>query len=258
MVGNYDPGMPRIRVALVSLALVLVAGCGGGGTPKAGPGPSSTPPSSSPTASSSSTATTDPTAKPTLEARVPHSWRTVTAKKSGLRFGLPATWTKLDATKLNDPALRSRMDQFARGMGITRDQLKQVFAQIDLMAISATFTKDAYAEVEVVPVPMLGELPTRAALRSEFRVLKSIQVLGFRDVATPVGKGLVATLRKNIPGRGTVYSDGVFVLLDSGVVNVTVTAASQQQARTLVDTMVRSFVDVGRGGAVGNGSSVEG
>jgi hypothetical protein len=249
--------MKRIRVASVSLAVVLVAGCGAGtSAPKADPPPVS--PSSSAPATASPSISSSPSAKPTPVAQVPQGWHRVRAKKSGLSFAVPKAWTRLEVSTLADPALKATWEKFAKSLGITPEQLKQVFSRIDLMAVSPTLRKADYAEVEVVPDPILAELPTREQLRAQFGQLNNVHVLGFRALLTPVGRGVVAGVSKVVPDQGTVYSQAVFVELQSGVVALTVTAGTPARAREICSTMIASFKDVGRGGAVGNGSAVDG
>lgn len=218
------------KPAAVVVCLVLLSGCGS--TTAAGK------PKATPTATSS--VTTSPTAAGrTPAARAPKGMRLVTAPKSGLRLAVPDAWVAINAKSLTDPSARARLTRAAKAMSLTLEQLEQLMERADLVVTSV----GGQGNLNVAQVSALAEVPTEAFIRASFQSLNAV-VTGVQDVDTPLGQGREAEYDLDV-GRLAVHGAGLFVMLDSGVVNLTVTTADRTAARTLLDRIIPTLRQAG-------------
>ncbi|MCW2856137.1 MAG: hypothetical protein JWR52_1752 [Marmoricola sp.] len=231
--------MTRTRIASITLAALVVTGCGASVNVHAsGTTPTSTP-SSSPGQSSSAGQTTFPA------TGLAPDLRRVTAKASRLSIGVPRSWVLINAAKLSNPQTRARLAAAARGMNLTLDQFQQLAQQVDLFAIAQT-VPNKQQNLNVVSEPAVEELPSAAAIRSGISALNAT-VLDIRDVTTPLGRGRLVEFRIAIRGHIAAYGVSVYAQPRSGLAQITVTTTSLASAIAMFDRIIPTVRDIGSG-----------
>lgn len=165
-------------------------------------------------------------------AEAPDGYETVTAEGAGLEFAAPEDWEEFDAESLEGKD--AELDEYAKGLNITVDQLKQMMSQVDVMLLDTNGDN-----VNVVIPPGVTELPDQDTLRSQFEALNAT-VDDVTEVDTPLGTGQLITY--TLQGRS---GSSLFVEVTKGVANVTVTMGSPEDAESTMDIVTSTLVDVG-------------
>jgi hypothetical protein len=204
--------MKRTLLGILALSTaVSLAACGSSTTSDTNPSPSTSETSTSP---STSTA--------------PSDGKVITAEKSGVTLVVPKSWVTVDAATLSDS---SEVTKAAGLMNLSPEQFKQMAAQLDVMALAPDGA--FHSNVNVVHTPLSG-LPSEALLRAQFSQLGG-EISKVETRSTPLGEATVATYELSKIG---VHGVGLFVKTDNGVINVTFTARTADDAQKLYDQIV--------------------
>ncbi len=154
----------------------------------------------------------------------------VLAPTAGVRLRLPAGLVVIDKAAVDAGADSDRVAQVAREAGYTVEQLKQVFAGIDVFAagFSSTLT---------VGRPAGGSsLPSQAAFEASLAAL-SAEVAPFATVETPIGPGRRFTYSYALSGAD-VHGVSVYVAQDGIVMEMSVGGTDRDQVGDLVDQVL--------------------
>ena len=226
--------LTRTGLAALAMALFLTA-CGGGSAPA--------PTTSAPTASVTATSPTDtPTPTESSATRLarptaPSGTKWVVAQKSGVEFVVPKTWTKIDFSTLLKSANTSKIDEIAKSMNLSSSQLASAAKTIDLYIIDPNRTTFA-SNINTVLTPLL-ELPSEATIRTGFKSL-GMTVSSTSSMTTPVGPGLLVLYRGKVAGQ-SFHGEGIFVLSENGVVDITVSAATAAKVQTIAKPILATL-----------------
>lgn len=237
--------MTRPAAALLLVLTVTVgtlSGCGGMAT-SAGSSSSTSTASATPTATGSGTpSTADGTAS--TPAPPPPGMRLLTAKASGLRLAAPRDWTVLSAAAFRDPAVKHRLTEYAKGLGLTYSQLRVTLRSVDLLVAAAALKPADQININVTHLAMLSGIPTNAALRAQLAAINAtVDRIG--SATTGVGPGRLIEFELPVPGNRVAYGAAVLVELTNGVAQVTATAGRPERAAALLDQVMPTFRDVG-------------
>ena len=156
----------------------------------------------------------------------------VTAEDSGATFAVADDWNIVDpntvASDPDNPAAKA----YADSLGIDSSQLSQVLAQVDVLVVAPGSTSN----VNVVKVPGFTEVPEEAELEKQFGA-SNIEVASTEKVDTPLGEATV--LHYKLPATtATQFGTGLFVATDNGVMNLTATSTSRDDADKLMEEII--------------------
>ncbi|MEO7268178.1 MAG: hypothetical protein ABIW49_03105 [Knoellia sp.] len=225
----------RVLTAALALSFAL-AGCASGGDKTTAKPVASTPAAAS-NGSSGSTSSAPSTAT-TPELPKGYAWERI--EDASLKFAVPEAWSAINPKKLIAEGDTSVLDEMAKKMGITSDQMMQAVGNADLMLLAPP--KDGYANnVSGIIVPLDG-LPTEAQLKGQLGAMSETDV-----VITP-GKSAAGPMiaadyvlkvgTKSVQGR-TLFFDG-----EDGVLNLAIstldaktTAAVAEVIRTTIHSV---------------------
>ena len=177
---------------------------------------------------------------PERGAPVPDGYRIVRAEESGIELATPETWTLIKAEEIangDNPVL----DEYADSLGLTPEQMRMAFQQIDLMAMAVNGDN-----INVVPARGLAEIPTDASFRAQLEVIGA-KITEIHDAETPAGPGRVVHYLQDVLD-GTKYGAMTFVQTSSGVVSVTVTVNAAGDATDIMRAILPTIAETGAPG----------
>lgn len=215
----------KSSVAATALAFAL-AGCGGQ-SPSTATGSAGT----SGTASASPSASASATGTP----KAPSGTMWVEAPKTGIRFPVPKGWKSLSFREVLDSGDKKAIDEAAKSMGVTAEQLDSLAEQIDVMVFGPT-VKGFAVNINTVPQP-------GAAMPSADEAVSQLKQLG-GTVGTPTtgttafGKTLVVPYTLKVQDT-TVQGRTVLVETPDGIATLSVSHVSAAEA----DKLTQSILD---------------
>jgi hypothetical protein len=211
----------------VTIAALAVAGCGGQSPTTTG---------SAGTAGSTSTAASaSASASPTGTPDLPSGSMWIEAPKTGIRFPVPDDWRTISFQEVLDSGDTKAMDDAAKKLGVTIDQLKQLAKQIEVIVFGPTIDKFA-VNINAIGQPGL-KMPTAQQAGDQ------LEKLGGK-VGTPVsgttsfGKSLVVPYSLDVPA-GTIQGRSILLETPDGVATLTVSHVSKTEA----DKLTKAILD---------------
>lgn len=223
MRGNSTILRSSVAVAIAALAL---AGCGG-------ESPSTTGGSAGTTATTSASASASPSPSGTPEPPSGSTW--VEATKTGVRFPVPEDWKSLSFREVLESGDKQAIEQAAKSMGVTPEQLDAVADQIEVIVFGPTVDRFA---VNINAVPQPG-----AKMPSAQQASSQLEGLGGK-IGTPVegttafGKSLVVPYTIKIQGV-TIQGRSILLETPDGVATLTVSHVSEAEA----DKLTKAILD---------------
>ncbi len=211
-----------------TITAVAVAGCGG-------QSPSTTE-SAGTAASTAASASASPSPAATPELPSGSMW--IEAPKTGIRFPVPDDWRTLSFQEVLDSGDTKAMDDAAKTMGVTTDQLKVLAKQIEVIVFGPTIDKFA---VNINAIGQPGStLPTAKEAGAQ------LEKLGGK-VGTPAagttafGKSLVVPYSLELP-TGTIQGRSILLETPDGVATLTVSHVSEAEADKLTQAILDNVV----------------
>jgi len=224
MRGNSTIARSSVAVTIAALA---VAGCGG-------QSPSTTEsaaPAGSTAASASASATPSATGTPELSAG--SMW--IEAPKTGIRFPVPDDWRTISFQEVLDSGDTKAMDDAAKTMGVTTDQLKELAKQIEVIVFGPTIGKFA---VNINAIGQPGtKLPTAKQAGAQLEKLGG-KVGTAVSGTTAFGKSLVVPYSLKLPAA-TIQGRSILLETPDGIATVTVSHVSEAEA----DKLTKDILD---------------
>lgn len=161
-----------------------------------------------------------------------------TVSAAGLTFAKPDGFKVLDPDKLADETSESdELDEAAKDLGMTADQLQAMVGQLDLYLIDQGGSEDGFsANINVIGQPGVDDL-------SEEDIQAQLEAVGaeLTDVTTETtdaGDAVVATYTLSAGGR-TVEGAGIMAPTEDGSAVVTVSSSD----RATTDDLVEGILD---------------
>lgn len=173
-------------------------------------------------------------------APAPSGFRVLKAPRSGIQFAAPSDWVLIDAGTLADS---EAMQDFAEEHGMSLEQLRSTVSHYELTVVGV-----GGDTVNVVPAMQLAEIPSEAALRSQFREFGG-DVDRVRDIEVPAGQGRIAYISIEV-GQQVRYGAGIFIRTNAGIVELNVATSSRAGSRHLVEQILPTIAPLGNAGRV--------
>ncbi len=210
-----------------TIAALAVAGCAGQSPPTTG--------SATTTGSTAATASPTGSPSPTEAAELPSGSMWIEAPKAGVRFPVPDDWRTVSFQEVLDSGDTKAMDEAAKMMGVTPDQLQALADQLEVIVFGPTVDKFA---VNINAIGQPGTTLPTARLASE-----QLEKLGGKvgtPVAgtTPFGKSLVVPYSLKLP-NGTIQGRSILLETPDGIATVTVSHVSEAEA----DKLTKDILD---------------
>ena len=209
--------------AVVALAL---SGCGGS--------PSTDATTASAGGSASTSASASASASPT-EAKLPAGSQWVEAPKSGIRFPVPEDWKSMSFREVIDSGDKEAIDEAAKSMGVTPEQLDTIADQIEVIVFGPT-VKGFAVNINAVPQPNTA-MPSAEEATSQLSQIGG-KVGKAKEGTTSLGKSLVVPYTLKVQDR-TVQGRTLLIETDDGVATLTVSHVSGDEA----DKLTKSILD---------------
>ena len=209
--------------AVVALAL---SGCGGSPTTDAT--------TASAGGSASTSASASASASPT-EAKLPAGSQWVEAPKSGIRFPVPEDWKSMSFREVIDSGDKETIDEAAKSMGVTPEQLDTIADQIEVIVFGPT-VKGFAVNINAVPQPNTA-MPSAEEATSQLSQIGG-KVGKAKEGTTSLGKSLVVPYTLKVQDR-TVQGRTLLIETDEGVATLTVSHVSGDEA----DKLTKSILD---------------
>ena len=209
--------------AVVALAL---SGCGGSPTTDAT--------TASAGGSASTSASASASASPT-EAKLPAGSQWVEAPKSGIRFPVPEDWKSMSFREVIDSGDKETIDEAAKSMGVTPEQLDTIADQIEVIVFGPT-VKGFAVNINAVPQPNTA-MPSAEEATSQLSQIGG-KVGKAKEGTTSLGKSLVVPYTLKVQDR-TVQGRTLLIETDDGVATLTVSHVSGDEA----DKLTKSILD---------------
>ena len=210
--------------ATAAVAALALSGCGGSPSTDAGSA------SSSATASATASASASPT-----EAALPAGSQWVEAPKSGIRFPVPDDWKEISFREVLDSGDKDAIEEAAKSMGVTPEQLETVADQIEVMAFGPA-VKGFAVNINAVPQPNTA-MPSAAEATSQMQQIGG-KVGKAKEGTTSLGKSLVVPYTLKVQDR-TVQGRTLLIETDDGVATLTVSHVSADEA----DKLAKAILD---------------
>jgi hypothetical protein len=214
-------GTAAATAAAVALAL---SGCGGS------PSTDATTASAGGSASASASASASPS-----EATLPEGSQWVDAPKSGIRFPVPEDWKSMSFREVIDSGDKEAIDEAAKSMGVTPEQLDTIADQIEVIVFGPT-VKGFAVNINAVPQPNTA-MPSAAEATSQLQQIGG-KVGKAVEGTTSMGKSLVVPYTLKVQDR-TVQGRTLLIETDDGVATLTVSHVSGDQA----DKLTKAILD---------------
>ena len=222
MRGNGAVARSSVAVTIAALA---VAGCSGQSP--------STAESPSPAGSTSASATATPSSTATPELPAGSMW--IEAPKTGIRFPVPDDWRTISFQEVLDSGDTQAMDDAARTMGVTTDQLKELAKQIEVIVFGPTIGKFA---VNINAIGQPGtKLPTAKLAGAQLEKLGG-KVGTAVSGTTAFGKSLVVPYSLKLPAA-TIQGRSILLETPDGIATLTVSHVSEAEA----DKLAKAILD---------------
>ena len=218
-------GTAAVTVAAVALAL---SGCGGSPSTDATTAPAGG--SASTSASASASASASPS-----EATLPDGSQWVEAPKSGIRFPVPEDWRSMSFREVIDSGDKEAIDEAAKSMGVTPEQLDTIADQIEVIVFGPTI-KGFAVNINAVPQPNTA-MPSAAEATSQLQGIGG-KVGKAKEGTTSLGKSLVVPYTLKVQDR-TVQGRTLLIETDDGVATLTVSHVSGDEA----DKLTKAILD---------------
>jgi len=218
-------GTAAATAAAVALAL---SGCGGSPSTDATTAPAGG--SASTSASASASASASPS-----EATLPDGSQWVEAPKSGIRFPVPEDWRSMSFREVIDSGDKEAIDEAAKSMGVTPEQLDTIADQIEVIVFGPT-VKGFAVNINAVPQPNTA-MPSAAEATSQLQGIGG-KVGKAKEGTTSLGKSLVVPYTLKVQDR-TVQGRTLLIETDDGVATLTVSHVSGDEA----DKLTKSILD---------------
>jgi hypothetical protein len=220
----------RLRAGAVLLAAGLVlTGCGGSSSPKAG---------ASPTASTSASTSSSPSSASTAKGKA----QVVKVTKYGISFEVPKGWITLNAKKVlkgGGSGKNPFLDEIAGRLGMTRDQLVQAFSTlVQTMSVSDEGANHGLLDnvnsvgqdTDVNDDQLKLQLATVGAKAEEFE-----------HATTDAGAVTRAAYQLSSKAGLTVHGVAIAVHTSTATVLITVSSSSAKNAEQLADHVQASL-----------------
>ena len=172
---------------------------------------------------------------PTGAAELPSGSMWIEAPKAGIRFPVPDDWRTMSFQEVLDSGDTKAMDEAAKAMGVTPDQLQALAEQIEVIVFGPTV--DGFA-VNINAIGQPGTtLPTARVASAQ------LEKAGGK-VGTPVagttafGKSLVVPYSLKLP-TGTIQGRSILLETPDGIATLTVSHASKAEA----DKLTKAILD---------------
>ena len=227
---------PRGNLAAILLVAVVALTAGGCGS------------SSDESATTSGTST--PTAAATPDGSTTGGWgapgvgseteETRTVSVGGVSFDVPAGWTDIDAADVAEARKDSpAMAELGDRAGLTPDQVRQLFEQVDLFLFSDDGARQGFLDnINVIALDD-SDLPGMAEVRLQLLQLDA-DIESVDQVATDLGDAIVADYRLPV-GSTTVAGRSAMLAVEGGTVTVTVSALDPELADQLRDRVLTTL-----------------
>jgi len=219
-------GTAAATAAAVALAL---SGCGGSPSTDATTAPAGGAASTSASASVSASASASPS-----EATLPDGSQWVVAPKSGIRFPVPEDWRSMSFREVIDSGDKEAIDEAAKSMGVTPEQLDTIADQIEVIVFGPTI-KGFAVNINAVPQPNTA-MPSAAEATSQLQGIGG-KVGKAKEGTTSLGKSLVVPYTLKVQDR-TVQGRTLLIETDDGVATLTVSHVSGDEADKLTTSIL--------------------
>jgi hypothetical protein len=216
--------------ATAAVAALALSGCGGSPSTDAGSASAAGSASTSATASATASASASPT-----EAALPAGNERVEAPKSGIRFPVPEDWKEISFREVLDSGDKDAIEEAAKSMGVTPEQLETVADQIEVMAFGPA-VKGFAVNINAVPQPNTA-MPSAAEATSQMQQIGG-KVGKAKEGTTSLGRSLVVPYTLKVQDR-TVQGRTLLIETDDGVATLTVSHVSADEA----DKLAKAILD---------------
>jgi hypothetical protein len=212
--------------AVVVVAALAVAGCGGESPPTT-PGSAG---SSSSAAATSESASPSPIGTP--EPPSGSDW--VVADKTGIRFPVPEDWKSLSFREVLEAGDEKAIAEAAKTMGVTPDQLDDLADQIEVIVFGPTL-KNFAVNINAIPQPGVA-MPSAKQAASQLEQIGG-EVGTPKTGTTAFGASLVVPYTLQVRGT-TVQGRSILLETPDGIATLTVSHVSAKEADKLTQDIL--------------------